>query len=116
MLRIAVAVLGLLVAGSACAVQLSCSEDDNTHQRLCYNPKDVRSNGNLRAVKLFKGGPNGANETTYTAVIDCKIGYLELRDRQGVAFARDQPEKLYAVQFRDFVCEEAKPKADKSLR
>jgi hypothetical protein len=116
MLRIAIAVFGLVATGSASAVQLSCSEDDNTHQRLCYNPKDVRSNGNLRAVRLFKGGPQGVNETTFMAVIDCKIGYLELRDKQGVAFARDQPEKLYAVQFRDFVCEEAKPKVDKSLR
>lgn len=100
---------------SAFAVQLSCSEDDNTRQRLCFNPKAVRANGDLRAVRLYKGGPNGVDDTGYTAVLNCKVGYLELRDKKGVIFARDQPSKLYAVQFRDYVCKEKQVKADKEL-
>ncbi|GAO35223.1 hypothetical protein SCT_0607 [Sulfuricella sp. T08] len=115
MLRLLAALLFFVASLPAQAVQLSCSEDSNTRQRLCYNPKAVRSNGDLRAVRLYKGGPNGADDTGFTAVLNCKVGYLEMRDKQGVVFARDQPEKLYVVLFRDYVCGEKQHKHDKSL-
>ena len=64
---------------------------------------------------MYRGGPKGVADTGFTAVLNCKSGYLEMRDRQGVVFARDQPCKLYVIEFRDYVCGEAKPKQDKKL-
>lgn len=113
--KLVIAIMTAAFSSSAFAAQLSCSEDDSTRQRLCYNPKAVRANGDLRAVRLYKGGPNGVDETGFTAVLNCKVGYLEMRDKKGVVFARDQPSKLYAVQFRDYVCEDKQVKADKAL-
>ena len=104
------------ISANSWAAKLTCSDDTNTNEYLCYNDKDVKANGDLRAVKLYKGGPKGVNDTGFLAVLNCKIGYLEMRDRQGVTFARDQPEKLHVIKYRDMICEEKNPRVDKTLK
>lgn len=99
---------------SATAGKVTCSEDRNTRQWTCFDPQSVRSNGNLRATRLYLGGKNEIEKTPYTMVVNCKVGFVELRDRKGVVFGRDQPEKLHAVQLRDWICE-SKSIYDKTL-
>jgi hypothetical protein len=110
------AILLTLLGSNAHAATLSCREDDNTRSTVCYNPREVRVNGNLRSFALYMGGPAGVDKNMNTAVVNCKAGYLELRDPRGVVFARDQPSKLHIVQLRDDVCAEANVKQDVSLK
>jgi hypothetical protein len=109
------AAIAALASVQAQAIQLSCRADDDTHETVCYYPKDIKSNGDLRSFALYTGGPKGVTKNVNLAIVNCKVGYLELRDRKGVVFARNQPSKLYVVRLRDDVCKESKIKIDPTL-
>ncbi len=83
---------------------LGCAEDTNTHQFFCFDRAKVRSNGDARAFSMLTGGSKTVTPSGYTAVIFCESGVMELRDRQGIVFARDRTEKLHTVQLREQVC------------
>lgn len=116
MVRLLSFIAACSIMQAAYGIQLSCREDPDTRETICYHSNQVTANGDLRAFQLYKGGPNGVDRTAYTAVVNCKAGYMELRDKKGVIFARDQPNKLNVVQIRDDVCNEAKVKQDTHLR
>ena len=105
-----------LMGAVAYAESLACADDENTFARYCYQPKAVRVNGDLRATQLYTGGPNSIADSGFLSVINCKVGYLEMRDRRGVAFARAMPEKKHIKNFRDFICNEKTPKQDNNLK
>lgn len=115
MKRIFALALCLNAVGSF-AGNLTCSDDEDTRALYCYVTKSVRVNGSLRATELYTGGPNRIDDSGYLSVIDCEIGYLELRDKRGVTFTRAQPEKLHIVRYRDYVCGEKSAKLDKKLK
>ena len=100
---------------SASAEKLTCRQDDDTREMVCYNPLKLRGNGDLRAFTIFTGGPNKMTPNANLSIVNCKIGYMELRDRSGVVFARNQPSKVHIVQIRDDVCAQDKYKKDKAL-
>ncbi len=107
----------LLSASVAQAVPLNCQQDQNTNELFCYYAKELRENGDLRSFPLFSGGPKEIVRTGYTAVFNCKVGYMELRDRRGVVFARNKPEKQYVKWMRNDVCfGEKNVKQDASLK
>jgi len=110
--------VGLLLMLLSCSTQcatISCRDDSNTKQYFCYLPNEIRANGDLRSFPLFTGGPKGVSRTGQTVVVNCKAGYMELRDRKGVVFARNYPAKPHIIQVRDDVCEEKNIKRDASL-
>jgi len=97
------------------AATLECREETNTRKHFCYLPSELRENADLRSFPLFTGGPKGAERTGYLAVVNCKARYLEMRDRQGVVFARQLPTKQHIRALVNDVCTEGKVKRDKSL-
>lgn len=71
---------------------LSCGQNAQTLELSCIDPKRVTHNGDLKAAKLWTGGPKEIRETAYTIVANCKHGTVELRDRKGIVFARSRPD------------------------
>lgn len=114
-----VVALTMAACGYAIGAQagnLSCAQDDDTFAMYCYVTKSVKTNGDLRATELYTGGPKGVSDSGYLSVINCKAGYLEMRDKKGVAFTRGVPEKRHIRAYRDFVCGEKNPKQDNALK
>lgn len=109
------AVVALGLSFNASAVSLRCVENDDTRGTTCFNPLKVRSNGELRSTKIYSGGPNEVQDNGFTAVMYCNLQYIELRDRQGVVFARNRPTTKHAFSLWRQVCE-ADAKPDKTLR
>lgn len=105
----------ILAAPSAFAATLSCREDPNTREHFCYLPSELRVNKDLRSFPVFKGGPKGAERSGYLAVVHCKTGLLELRDRKGVIFAKNFPSKKHIKLLLNDACSEKKVKIDKNL-
>ena len=116
MKRTALALALIAAAAPAMAAPLSCRVEESTDRHFCYDPKGIRANGEVRAFKLYQGGPKGVEGNPYEARFYCELGVLELRDRKGVVFARDQPTKLHIVQLRGDVCAEKGAKPDKTLK
>lgn len=107
--------MGMFAASAASAEQLSCRKDANTKAVVCYLPSSLKGNGDLRSFVILNGGPKGVDKSPYLGVVNCKAKYLELRDRKGVVFARNVPEKRHIRDFVSDVCTEHKPKPDRSL-
>lgn len=105
----------LLIADATAAPKISCRQDADTKAAACYETKSVRSNGELRSFIMATGGPKGVKRSPYMAVVNCRVKYLELRDKQGVVFARKIPPKPYMRGLVHDVCQEPKPKPDKTL-
>ena len=101
---------------SAVASKLDCAEDENTFARYCYDAKQIRANGDLRSAQLYTGGPKSLSDSGFLSVVNCKLGYLEMRDQKGVAFARSVPEKKHIKDYVRFICAETSAKLDKNLR
>lgn len=119
MKRIAVVAM-VLIANQSFAEKLSCREDPSNYEHFCYDKSKLVISGDLRIFQMYKGGPLGVDPTGYLAYIDCKVGYIEMRDRQGVAFARNFPTKPHIIQLRADVCAEreaskAKPRKKQVL-
>lgn len=100
----------------ATATPLSCAENTTTFQLMCFAKNDVRSNGPVRAAKLWRGGPKNIEATSYTARVHCGSGALELTDRDGVAFARNIPEAQVGKDFVRYLCAHGPTKPDKKLK
>jgi hypothetical protein len=113
---VSVSIIGILGSGAFAADKVTCFEERESRKTFCFDPKQVRANGSLRAFTLYTGGPNGVSKTTNTGVFNCQAGYMELRDHRGVIFARDQPEKSHVIRLRDSVCAIEKPRNDPALR
>lgn len=105
----------LVTDAAIAALPLSCREDLNTKATVCYERKTVRANGELRSFTMATGGPKGVEKSPYLGVVNCRAKYLELRDRKGVVFARNVPKKAHIRYLIADICEEPKPKPDKSL-
>lgn len=116
MKRATIALVLLAIALPTMAAKLSCRVDDSNDRHFCYDPKAIRVNGEIRAFKLYQGGPKGVEGNPFEARFYCERGVLEMRDRQGVVFIRDQPSKLHLIQLRDDICAEKGAKPDKSLK
>lgn len=101
---------------TATATPLSCAENTATFQLMCFAKNGVRSNGLVRAAKLWRGGPKNIDETSFTARVHCGSGALELTDRDGVAFARNIPEAQVGKDFVRYLCAHSPTKPDKKLK
>lgn len=97
------------------AQQLSCAQDEATFKMMCFAKNGVRSNGNVRAARVYQGGPKSVRETTYTARVHCVSRALELTDRDGVAFARNVPGVQLGKDFVRHLCEHYPTKHDPKL-
>jgi len=108
-------VLAMMVADQAFAGKLSCRMDPDTKAAMCYEPGTLKGNGDLRSFTIATGGPKGVDKSPYLGVVNCRVKYLELRDRRGVVFMRQIPEKRHVRDFVYDVCHEHKPKPDPGL-
>ena len=100
----------------AAAPKLACSEDENTFAMYCYDTKTIKVNGDLRSSQMFTGVPKSLSDSGFLSVVNCKLGYLEMRDRKGVAFSRAVPEKKHIKNYVRFICDDTSAKLDKTLR
>jgi hypothetical protein len=81
---------------------------------MCIDGTHVRSNGSLRASKLYTGGPNGVESTTYTVIADCTKKIMTLQDKQGVNFGGGSFDSKPASEaLSEFLCEAKKTTSDK---
>ncbi len=106
----------MLWASPTMAGQLVCAENEITFQLMCFPKAGVRQNGDVRATKLWQGGPKNVTATNFTARVHCISGALELTDRDGIAFARNIPDAQVGKDFVRFLCEHSPTKQDKSLK
>lgn len=111
----AIVTMTLLFSVTAEAKSLVCARDETTFRQICFSKNGVRSNGKVRAAKLYQGGPNNVTETSYTARVHCGSGVLELTDRAGIAFARNVPDEQLGRDFVRFLCEHTSTKPDPKL-
>lgn len=65
--------------------------------------------GSLRAP-LYSGGPRELDHTGYTVSVNCLSKALELRDRQGVVFARNYAATQLGKDLAEFLCAADPPK------
>ena len=108
-------VIGIFIATGAFAQKLSCRQDADTKAAICYEPRSLKGNGDLRSFTMATGGPKGVTKSAHLGVVNCRVKYLEFRDKQGVVFARQIPKKRHVRDFVYDVCNEHKPKPDRSL-
>ena len=97
-----------------------CAQDQDTDKVMCFPNGPIRAstNGNIRQVALYTGGPKSIKNSTYSARVLCKSSLgsvMELRDSSGVVFARQTTDKKFGRDFARFVCEHKQVKIDKSL-
>lgn len=95
--------------------KLSCAKDEVTSAYLCFPDGKVRANDVVRAVPFYKGGPNGADNTGFTARVHCISKVMELTDRQGVAFVRNKPTEQVGLDFIRILCAHKPAKIDPKL-
>ena len=115
MLRFIFLIIGMAAVVSSHAGDLSCRQDPDTKAAICYEPKTLKGNGDLRSFTMATGGPKGVEKSPYLGVVNCRVKYLEMRDKLGVVFARQVPQKRHVRDFVYDVCNEHKPRLDRSL-
>lgn len=109
------ALLLVLAACSASAVE-PCYKEPGTRQMTCIDGKHVRSNGDLRASHLFKGGPKGVEQLPYIVIANCKQRIATLQDSQGVNFGAGPFNATKVMEaLRQWLCEAKKTQPNKSL-
>ena len=114
--RSTLAIVAILVVDAE-AAQLTCYEESGTRKHTCYDPANVRRNGDLRGVAIFSGGPNGARPTGFTMIVDCKKSISTLQDRDGVNFGGGPSSSTSTSRaLTGWICEESKTKTDAKLR
>jgi hypothetical protein len=104
MKRLSICLAIALASSHTLAAELDCEVDKNTDMYFCFNPKKVNADGEARSFELYTGGPLKVTSTGYTATFYCTLGFMEMRDRRGVVFARDQPGKSHIIRLRESVC------------
>lgn len=97
-----------------------CAEDANTNGTMCFPQGLMRASSDkqVREAALYSGGPRGSTATGHTVRVFCSdkfVPVLEMRDRKGVVFARNQPEAKIGRDFARFMCEHTRTKTDKTL-
>lgn len=103
-------VLSLFMSAPAFAVKLTCAVDAVTDKRLCFPPSQLRAEGNIRRAPLYSGGPRELDPTGFTVSVNCTTKALELRDRQGVVFARNYAASALGMDLAEFLCSADLPK------
>lgn len=106
--------LGLLPTTSS-ATPLTCAENSVTFQMMCFANNGVTQNGDVRAAKLWMGGPKNIERSSITARVHCISKGLELTDSDGVAFARNRPGEQVGKDLVRFLCEHKQTKKDPKL-
>jgi hypothetical protein len=109
-----------LASSAAFAASVTCATDPNTDQHMCVNDKGVRASSDkqVREAALYGGGPNSVKATGHTARVFCSdkfVPVLELRDRNGVVFARNQPEAKIGRDLAGIMCSMSPVRIDKAL-
>ena len=109
----------LIICEFAIAANLTCRVDNNTDKWWCYRAPDLRSNGTTRAFKIYQGGEkNITNVGGFEGRVSCADNVvMEIRDRDGVVFARDAIVPGTAMwELRKDICKETKLKVDTRIR
>ena len=114
------AALAYAIALPTFAADGVCAVDRNTDQMLCFLDAPIRTSTDkqVREAALWQGGPRGVKPMGHTARVFCdkvNVPVLELRDRRGVVYARDQPEAKIGRDLASLMCDHNKTKVDKSL-
>ncbi len=107
-------------ATNAHSAAVVCAEDPDTNQRMCFpqGPIRVSTDKVVREAALYSGGPRGASATGHNVRVFCSdkfVPVIEMRDRKGVVFARNQPEAKIGRDFASIVCKHTPTKLDKNL-
>lgn len=114
-------------AALACAIALPtlaadgiCASDRDTDAMLCFPAAPIRTSTDkqVREAALWQGGPRGVKPMGHTARVFCdkvNVPVLELRDRSGVVYAREQPETKIGRNLANIMCDYEKTRVDKSL-
>jgi hypothetical protein len=114
--KIAAGSMVFLCATAVSAQSLVCAEDSVTFMNICFHKDQVKSNGDFRTAKMYRGGPNSISSTNFTARVYCPGKTMELTDKSGVAFARNVPATQSGKDFVRFLCEHQKTTYDKNMR
>lgn len=106
--------------GVTIAASLNCATDANTDQHMCFPDGPMRTSTDkvVREAALYSGGPRGATATGHTVRVFCSAKFvpvLEMRDRKGVVFARNQPEAKIGRDFAQAMCTHSPLRTDKAL-
>ena len=109
-----------LFAASANGAALVCAEDADTNKRMCFpqGPLSASADKVVRETTLYSGGPRGASATGHTVRVFCSdkfVPVIEMRDRKGVVFARNQPDAKLGRDFAHIICKHSPTKLDKNL-
>lgn len=110
----------VLVCSNVMAAKLTCASDPDTDKRMCFLDDGLRASTDkkVREFRFFSGGPKALDDSGYTARVFCDpkfVPVIEMRDRRGVVFARNQAATKAARDLTTFVCEHAKLTIDKTL-
>src|SRR6185369_13185372 len=115
MIQLGFALVTLAASLTSEAEKLNCRVDENTDKWWCYRASDIRSNGTTRAFKIYQGGEkNITNVGGFEGRVSCQDNVvMEVRDRDGVVFARDAIRPSTAMwTLRQEICKEKKTKRD----
>jgi hypothetical protein len=108
----------LLVSVPAFATELTCYEEAGTLRNTCFDPLQVRQNGDLRGVGLYSGGPKGVKPVQgMTLVVNCSTKVATLQDETGANFAGGKTKATDQLKaLSGWICEVKKTKLQKTLR
>lgn len=109
-------VIGFAVPSLCCAIG-PCYEEPGSRAMTCIDATHVRSNGNLRASKIFMGGPNGVEARSWQLIADCALKVAVLQDERGVNFGAGAFDSTPAMkELGPDICEVKKTRPDTKLR
>lgn len=92
----------------------SCYSDPRTSAYTCYDQGGVTEKEGIRYSKMWRGGPDGVELTTYRFAVNCSTGVMHLKDRQGVSFGGGKRgDAPAATKLIDWICAEPLAKTSK---
>ena len=120
MRKLVALIAGVFIFGGAHGAALVCAEDADTSKRMCFpeGPLSASTDKVVREAPLYSGGPRGASATGHTVRVFCSDKYvpvIEMRNRQGVVFARNQPEAKIGRDFAAILCKHTATKLNTKL-
>ncbi len=85
----------------------ACYADPRTDAYTCYDKGGVTEKTGIRYSRMWRGGPNGVELTTFQFAVNCNSGVMHLKDRQGVSFGGGRRgDTPVATQIIDWICAE----------
>jgi hypothetical protein len=110
----------LVFSTAARSATVVCAEDANTNRTMCFPqaPMRVSSDKIVREAALYSGGPRGTTANGHTVRVFCSkklVPVMEMRDRKGVVYFRNQPDAKIGRDFAQFMCDHTPTKTDKAL-